>query len=172
MQERLQLFQLFAKLYDQRRDLLDEILSLESSVAYPREPTPPCRYVQGIVSGSEVHLVSNLVTGRSQSFFSKKALWTLGRDPRQANLVIRDKCLSRCHAAIQYSPADGFVIADLESTNGTFVNGEPVRRVQALQDGNRVRLGSLTFHFLRCQVSQRTQSVEPMEEALRTLRFL
>ena len=41
---------------------------------------------------------------------------------------------------------DQVVLVDLGSTNGTFVNGQPVRRV-ALTDGTRVSLGRTTLVF-------------------------
>ena len=40
------------------------------------------------------------------------------------------------------------VLVDLGSTNGTFVNGQPVRRM-ALTDGTRVTLGRTTLVFRR-----------------------
>jgi pSer/pThr/pTyr-binding forkhead associated (FHA) protein len=38
------------------------------------------------------------------------------------------------------------VLVDLGSTNGTFVNGQPVRRV-ALSDGTHISLGRTTLVF-------------------------
>jgi pSer/pThr/pTyr-binding forkhead associated (FHA) protein len=40
------------------------------------------------------------------------------------------------------------VLVDLGSTNGTFVNGQPVRRV-TLNDGTQVTLGRTTLVFRR-----------------------
>ncbi|NEP15620.1 MAG: FHA domain-containing protein [Leptolyngbya sp. SIO4C1] len=134
------------KLYDQNRALLDEILSMERTLPNQRVGEMAARYVQGVVTSSQTYLVSNLATGRSQPFLAEDRTWSLGRDPRQSDLVIPDKRLSRCHAAIQYGKK-GFIISDLESTNGTYVNGKLVKRVCPLKDGDRIRLGSLTFHF-------------------------
>ena len=41
---------------------------------------------------------------------------------------------------------DQVVLVDLGSTNGTFVNGQPVRRV-ALTDGTNITLGRTTLVF-------------------------
>jgi pSer/pThr/pTyr-binding forkhead associated (FHA) protein len=43
---------------------------------------------------------------------------------------------------------DDVVLVDLGSTNGTFVNGQPIRRV-SLTDGTRVTLGRTTLVFRR-----------------------
>lgn len=40
------------------------------------------------------------------------------------------------------------MLVDLGSTNGTFVNGQPVRRIE-MQDGTRVTLGRTTLVFRR-----------------------
>jgi ABC-2 type transport system ATP-binding protein len=66
----------------------------------------------------------------------------VGRDPGAADVVLdRDPQVSRRHAA--FAPAGaGLTIRDLGSTNGTFVNGEPVTRTQPLSNRDRVMLGS------------------------------
>ncbi|MEO0456065.1 MAG: FHA domain-containing protein [Cyanobacteria bacterium P01_A01_bin.114] len=156
-QDRIELFQAFMRLYEQNRDFVDEILSLEGPM--PRTSRTAAQYIQGVVTPDEIYLVSNLPTGHSQRFIAKNGTWAMGRDPRKSDLVIPDKRLSRCHAAIQYGK-DGFLISDLESTNGTYVNGELVRRVYTLKDGDRIRLGRLTFHFYACY-----QVPQPMKPA-------
>jgi serine/threonine protein kinase len=56
--------------------------------------------------------------------------------------------VSRRHARLLYSSA-GWVLEDLHSTNGTFVNGEPVLPGQpvALKSGDQVRFGQLLLSF-------------------------
>jgi two-component system cell cycle response regulator len=70
----------------------------------------------------------------------------IGRDPG-AGMAIPDERLSRRHACIIRS-TDCFFIEDLDSTNGTFVDGQRVGRRQVLEDGCRIYLGSGTvLHF-------------------------
>jgi diguanylate cyclase (GGDEF)-like protein len=59
-----------------------------------------------------------------------------------ATISIDDSAVSRRHAAIHSSPV-GFVVSDLKSTNGLFVNGKRVER-HVLRDGDRVQFGSAT----------------------------
>jgi diguanylate cyclase (GGDEF)-like protein len=66
----------------------------------------------------------------------------IGRSP-DATVMIPDDTLSRRHARI-VRIGEGFVIEDLESTNGTFIDGSAVSRLQALEDGCRIFLGSKT----------------------------
>ncbi len=63
---------------------------------------------------------------------------TIGRD-ETATLPISDPALSRRHCVFSVR-ADGLAIKDLESLNGTFVNGLPVRE-RTLAVGDRVRIG-------------------------------
>jgi pSer/pThr/pTyr-binding forkhead associated (FHA) protein len=74
---------------------------------------------------------------------------TIGRE--EGNLVqLRDERVSRCHAKIQLDAGE-VIISDLDSTNGTWVNGEPVR-LAALKTGDRIMLGRtlliVTIHGL------------------------
>ena len=63
-----------------------------------------------------------------------------------ATLKIGNASVSRRHAVIERD-GDRFIIADLGSRNGTFVNDVPVRR-RELQHGDRVRIGDSQFFFL------------------------
>ncbi len=62
-------------------------------------------------------------------------------------IVIGDKSVSRHHAVIRRR-LGRFRLADLESTNGTFVNGRRVRDPAVLRRGDEIRLGSVRFVFL------------------------
>lgn len=61
-------------------------------------------------------------------------------------IQINDHSVSRRHARIQPS-ADGYYAADLQSTNGTFVNDVPVA-MQRLEDGDYLRVGNCIYRFL------------------------
>jgi Protein of unknown function (DUF3662)/FHA domain len=70
----------------------------------------------------------------------------LGRGT-DCDLRLVDPGVSRHHAEIRVEDGE-VVLVDLGSTNGTFVNGQPVRRVP-LSDGTRVTLGRTTLVFRR-----------------------
>ena len=63
-----------------------------------------------------------------------------------ATLKIGNASVSRRHAMIE-KDGERFIIADLGSRNGTFVNDIPVKR-RELQHGDRVRIGDSQFFFL------------------------
>jgi Nif-specific regulatory protein len=70
----------------------------------------------------------------------------IGRETA-ASLCIADASVSRRHSLIENKGADGFVISDLDSLNGTFVNDVPVK-TRRLEHGDRVRIGDSQFLFL------------------------
>ena len=69
----------------------------------------------------------------------------IGRETA-ANLCIADASVSRRHSKIEKKET-GFVITDLESLNGTFINDVPVKS-RLLEHGDRVRIGDSQFVFL------------------------
>src|SRR5713101_1413684 len=60
-------------------------------------------------------------------------------------VALHDLAVSRRHCVIQEKDG-GHVIVDLDSHNGTFVNGLPVKE-QILEDGDRINIGGSCFLF-------------------------
>ena len=61
------------------------------------------------------------------------------------DIPLSDPQVSRRHAEVRRDP-EGFTVFDLGSTNGTAVNGSPVRE-RRLSDGDELRVGSATIRF-------------------------
>ncbi len=69
----------------------------------------------------------------------------IGSDPHCCNITIGDCHISRRHAQVVYEE-NRFVIYDLGSSDGTYVNGRWVG-IHQLQDGDRVQMGDTTLVF-------------------------
>ena len=84
------------------------------------------RFISGKYQGGEYPLAQTgeVVIGRSS----------------ELDLVLVEDMVSRKHAKVTLGPV-GVSIADLGSTNGTFVNGEKVRRAE-LKEGDRILIGT------------------------------
>ena len=65
----------------------------------------------------------------------------IGREAPDAGKLADDHEISRRHARITRTPEGAFVIEDLASTNGTFVNGARIKASQRLTEGDRIELG-------------------------------
>jgi sigma-B regulation protein RsbU (phosphoserine phosphatase) len=70
---------------------------------------------------------------------------TIGRAP-EADIPLDSTKVSRQHAELQKSPDGHWTVHDLNSRNGTRVNGRPVNE-QVLQHGDRIHIGDFEFRF-------------------------
>ena len=69
---------------------------------------------------------------------------TIGREEGN-HLRLNDERISRFHAKIQREDGD-VIITDLESTNGTRVNGMPIQ-IRRLRPGDQIGIGRSTLLF-------------------------
>src|SRR3989304_4447348 len=74
----------------------------------------------------------------------QKASLTIGRTPGN-DLVIDNLAVSGHHARLLVDQ-DHFVVEDLNSLNGTFVNSQRIRRI-VLKDGDEILIGKHTLVF-------------------------
>jgi len=80
------------------------------------------------------YVLSNLVT-------------TIGRGPKN-DVVVSSDAVSRQHARLERRGAE-FVVSDMGSTNGTFINNERKRPNNSrLNRGDQIRVGDTVFKFL------------------------
>lgn len=89
----------------------------------------------------------------------------VGRDSNSAQLVIADAEVSRKHSRITQQ-GNAFILEDLGSTNGTFVNGQRIAAPTVLQAGDIVQLGekiTLVFEVLRFDPDATMASAGPLE---------
>ncbi len=89
-----------------------------------------------IVEGGKVGAVYALDPAREIS---------LGRDPK-ADVALGHSKVSGRHAKVSLRDS-GWILEDLQSTNGTFVNGRKITRV-VLTTGDMIRIGSYVLQFV------------------------
>lgn len=71
----------------------------------------------------------------------------IGRNPT-TDITLLDEGISREHALIAFdAELGGYSIEDLQSTNGTKVNGKRVRST-GLADGDEIQIGHTIFQFV------------------------
>ena len=83
----------------------------------------------------------------------------IGRAPG-SGIVIGDGSVSSQHARVTRTD-DGFVLEDLKSRNGTFVNGEKVEQPRLLADGDLVRVGKVIMTFNIAHEEKSSPKTEP-----------
>ena len=84
---------------------------------------------------------------------------TIGRS-RESDIFLPDQWLSRHHAAIE-DRGEGFWVNDLNSKNGTLLNGEPVREWRRLRPGDVITLGEHTLTFCAEPADEEEEEREP-----------
>ena len=104
--------------------------------------------------------------------YQLNAFNTIGRHPGQ-NIQIHDRVVSKEHALI--TMAEGhYWLQDINSRNGTFVNGERIRGRTVLKDRDVVRLGETQLRFMNVDLkAMRGHSVlfqESHDEGLNAIR--
>lgn len=78
---------------------------------------------------------------------------TIGRD-QQNDIVIAHPLASRRHATLERDTV-GYVVRDLNSTNGTYVNGEVVADIHRLNSEDIVVIGASEIIFIDPEATQR-----------------
>ena len=94
----------------------------------PRGLTAHVEFIEGPLKGS--------------SYKIEKPLVIIGRVEDVADFVLADDSVSRHHAAIGYKGGN-FILYDLGSTNGTYINEELVTEA-VIHEGTVVRVGDLS----------------------------
>jgi hypothetical protein len=106
--------------------------------------TPKAVQYLGHVGKVTVSRLTMAVGGKETSFPLTRDTYTLGRH-RNNDIVISDPKVSSFHARLDRSP-EGFVLVDLKSRNGSYVNGQRIETAQ-LNTGDEVRLGTALIAY-------------------------
>jgi len=83
---------------------------------------------------------------KGEKFVLSDADFSIGREAPNA-LCLKHKLVSRQHAVIRSIGFRQFIIVDLDSRNGTFVNAVPVKE-RNLEHGDRIQIGEVLLLFL------------------------
>lgn len=107
-------------------------------------PTVPLRYLALVGTAGRLAGRRWLVRG---------PVVTIGRDPA-CMVCLGELSVSRLHAQVMVQP-DGAYLTDLQSSNGTYRNGERLTAPQALQPGDTLVFGTVE---LRCEAALGNES--------------
>jgi pSer/pThr/pTyr-binding forkhead associated (FHA) protein len=88
---------------------------------------PTLLFTQGMLAGRRFEVESELTLGRENT-----------------DVVVEDPEVSRRHASLRWS-AGRLELSDLQSANGTYVNGERVSGVRELHSGDAVKIGATSL---------------------------
>jgi hypothetical protein len=95
-----------------------------------------------VISGDDAQVVNiekkQIIIGRINSIPEQKSF--------TPDVTLTSKYISKRHARIFFKGNDYYIV-DLDSANGAYVNGKPVRSRVKLADGDEIRLGNVVIKF-------------------------
>lgn len=91
-----------------------------------------------------------------------------GRDPAR-DIQLLDPKVGRKHFLILFQDGD-YIIRDMRSRNGVYVNGERVQTEQMLRNGDQIRVGQTLLEYYDDDNPDRTNALEKFKKADRHLR--
>jgi hypothetical protein len=122
----------------------------------PPEPAPPPPPPPA--APAEPELVGTLTADDGTLHPLLEETSTIGRTAANT-IALRDVSVSAKHAQV-IRTAEGFLIEDVGSRNGTYINSEKLSDRRLLADGDLVRLGKIILTFNLAADVQRKQSTE------------
>ena len=134
------IFLLYFFLYQIVRVTSRELTAIASATTDGRPESPPPSGRLVVVDGAE----SDLPPGAS---FALEPTTTIGRHD-DAVVRLEEPFVSARHAEITFNLGRWW-IRDLHSTNGTYINGQPISAPTGLRAGDVVQFGRIKLQFVR-----------------------
>jgi two-component system cell cycle response regulator len=99
----------------------------------------------GDTANGRLEILNGGFEGMTYDLVAKEVV--IGRNPT-TDITLLDEGISREHALILFDDdTPGYIIEDLQSTNGTKVNGKRVRSA-SLVEGDEIQVGETIFRFV------------------------
>ena len=131
---------------DDRKPESDEQLpEPEETVVRPQEVTPPGAVKPDRLMTRRAYLEVTMGAYPGQRFYLGQCDHLIGRSP-DVDIPLPDDSISRQHAKLVYRN-DEFILVDLGSKNGSYLNGTSVHECP-LRAGDEIMIGNHTLQFL------------------------
>lgn len=82
--------------------------------------------------------------------------YTLGKDPHICDIIFQDLSVSRQHASISVDDDGQVSIEDLQSRNGTYINGKLLEQATILSSQDLIALGTTSFLLIDREQTRET----------------
>ncbi len=133
------------------RALMTDVAAAAPQLRQRELPQPANRVAQPRPITRVAHARPCLVVVRSTVLAAGQRLplgdsVSIGRRPENA-IVLDDRYVSSRHALILVRD-DRYFLQDYNSTNGTFVNGQPISDDVEIHGGDEIAVGSTVFRFI------------------------
>jgi adenylate cyclase len=96
-------------------------------------------------------MVTNMASGREYTFDLARPETHIGRAVENNDLILNDEKISRWHALLR-RVGNTYLLIDLNSANGTFVNGKQIKE-HLMEDKDTISIGSYNLFYYQEAVS-------------------
>lgn len=110
------------------------------------EASPQSQSCLVMIYGKELGKCYSLGDTSPASSSTSPTVITIGRSS-SCEIQVDEETISRVHAAITKTCEGHFCVEDRGSTNGTFLNDDPLKQSTRLKDGDLLRVGRTIFKF-------------------------
>lgn len=145
------------RLFGSRKKKDENLMPEPLPISLPQEERPQERrkYYNEIEDTEATVLITPQETGylicinSGQEFEIENPAYVIGSGAQADICIANNSAVSRRHAQIGKDAAGGYYITDLNSTNGTFVNGRQMAagETQPLEEGSRITLANEELKF-------------------------
>jgi Nif-specific regulatory protein len=118
------------------------------------------RTARAVETDARLEVIGGPLSGKTFPMNAEEV--SIGREPSN-EISVLDSSVSRRHCLIR-KEGDGFQIRDLESRNGTFVNGVPVKE-RNLEHADQIQIGSSVLVFLTNDANSESSSSVQLDGA-------
>jgi len=127
---------------DAAEDIINETAPFEEAPQqHPDGPALP-----GLSEAPSVQVTLEIIEGADKGAVRRYSQESVLIGRLNTDLVVRDTDVSRRHCIVEVFDASQVYLRDLNSTNGTFVNGRRISSVR-LRNGDQIRLGRCLLRF-------------------------
>lgn len=133
---------------EQQQEQKQEAVYMEEYENLAKQNTEEYNYTQFIVVEDSEGILYNLQGCEPKCIHISDSQKIIGKDLERAQVQMLQEGISRVHALI-VKEGENCIIEDLNSTNGTWINGKPLepRTRYVLKQGDKVRFAGLEYIF-------------------------
>ena len=137
------------------------------------QPRPPARVMIG---ETEEEILKSIILPTRRPFFllwslscsyrvvvgiEKSKSYIIGKDPNSCDIVFQDLSVSKNHARISVDANGIITIEDLNSKNGTLVNGSPISELTTITPNDLIALGTTSCLIIDREAGEETIYAAP-----------
>lgn len=135
--------------------LYERIVTSDLSGAKFKTPSEPIKPALASVSAFGHYLVLSRGAEVGAVHLLNNPIVTIGREAKN-DIVVAEEAVSRYHLTFKREKT-GYVVEDVGSTNGTFLNGKKLEDKALLNPDDVLRVGTVQLHYVRKPLSEQGQ---------------